>query len=273
MSDAQERRSQVEIADANIWASVRAIGRALANWDVGKALRLTAVGVFLTATAIGGVISVFTFWKASQRSVATEPVQQPPDDSTNQGQPQVVVTPPPRPQPRPQPNPYSYIDRYIDRAASGVAGKTNVALHIIDPIIDANGRAMLPIEGAAQSVLRERGVHVVPLFRQRFAQDGLDRELFRGSTSLASKLQLNKHCDSVLLGVVRIEGPPRSVQGLVITEAAFSLRKISAADGTVGGEWIIREKGGGADAESSAANALRRLEDSIRTQMAEWTLI
>lgn len=160
----------------------------------------------------------------------------------------------------------AYIDRYIDRRAGTVSGAANVAVRLMGSQ-DADSASLA---SAVNRALRDRGFNVVPLFKPAFAQEGLDRELFQGSPSLAQRLDLAKHCDSVLLGVVRMASPPRNASGLFLTEMVLDIREISSATGSVTDQIEIREKGGALDAQASVIAALDKLAGSVESRLADW---
>lgn len=169
---------------------------------------------------------------------------------------------------RPKLSPQEFVARYIDLATQRIPDRPSVALHVLSiPGFATNG-----IEDAAGATLTSLGYHVPALFRAPFAGDGLDKELFRGSAKLASQLQLRQHCDGVLLGEVQI-APANTLQGLFITEATLYLHQIAVDSGAVATNMVIRAKGSGLNADASAANALRELEENIKQQLGKWTLI
>src|SRR5882724_5201593 len=79
----------------------------------------------------------------------------------------------------PKPKPFTFED-YIDSNARPVVGRKNIAIHVLT----TRAFDTVPLAGAAQRGLKNGGYNVLPLFRKRFADDGLDRELFGGSASL-----------------------------------------------------------------------------------------
>ena len=168
---------------------------------------------------------------------------------------------------RPKLTGQKFIDRYIDATVSPVADRPNVALHILE----LPGSESAAIQAAAGSALTNLGYHVLPLFREPFARDGLDKELLRGSGKLASELQLGRVCDSVLMGEVQI-APANRLQNFFISEATLYLHQISTSTGSIVKSHVVRAKGSGVNAEASAAKALRELEESLGQQLAEWTL-
>jgi len=158
---------------------------------------------------------------------------------------------------------------YIDTQVRRQDGRVNVAVQIVT----LPGSELAPIEGAAARALRERGYNVLPLFRERFAHDGLDQKLFNGDASLTRSLQLRRYCDRVVLGAVRFQGPAQHVgQGLFIREAVAVFRLIDPETGQVTGrELEIPVKGGGADAAASTADALRTLAEQIPMEVSAWS--
>jgi len=160
------------------------------------------------------------------------------------------------------------LKRYIDSSVERMPDQPNVALHML-PI---KGFEVTALEDAASSVLVDLGYHVPTLFRKHFTNDGLDQELFRGSARLARQLRLQEYCDGVLLGEVRLN-PSNNMQGLFITEATMYLHQVAVDSGAIAKNLVIRAKGSGLNADSSAASALRELEESLKQHLAEWTLI
>jgi hypothetical protein len=165
-------------------------------------------------------------------------------------------------------SPQQLLNRYIDPSSERVPDQPNVALHML-PI---EGFEVTGLQDAASSALIDLGYHVPALFRKHFTSDGLDKELFRGSPMLAKRLRLKERCDVVLLGEVRLNAP-NNLQNLFITEATMYLHRISVDSGAIVDDQVIRAKGSGLNANTSAASALRELEESLKQQLAEWTLI
>jgi hypothetical protein len=163
--------------------------------------------------------------------------------------------------------PQQLLNRYIDSSAERMPDQPNVALHML-PI---KGFEVTALQDAASSALIDLGYHVPTLFRRHFTSDELDKELFHGSAKLAKQLRLKEHCDGVLLGEVRLN-PPNNLQGLFITEATMYLHQIAADSGTITKNLVIRAKGSGTNADTSAASALRELEENLKQQLSEWTL-
>ena len=130
------------------------------------------------------------------------------------------------------------------------------------------------LEGAMHRALVERvDMNVVPLFREQFRQDGIER-LFNGDASLAKRLKLREHCESVLLGVLRFVGPAQQVgTDLYMREVVLEVRAVDPATGRVLKSLEIREKGGGASAELSSVNAITRLEQQVQANISEWSWV
>jgi hypothetical protein len=159
----------------------------------------------------------------------------------------------------------AFIERYIDRNSRRVAGMSNVAVRLIESG-DANSES---VASAMDRALRDRGFNVVPLFKPEFGREGLDRQLFDGSPSLALRLELAQHCDSIVIGSVRMVRAPRSAGGMYITEMALQLKQISAA-GIQMNQAQVQEKGGALDASSSVSAAIEKLAASAEATMAAW---
>lgn len=159
----------------------------------------------------------------------------------------------------------AYIERYIDRHSRRVAGMPTVAVRLIE----STGANSESVANAMDRALRDRGFNVVPLFKPAFGREGLDRQLFDGSPSLAQRLDLAQHCDSVVIGSVRVVMPPRQAGGMYITEMALQLKQISSA-GEQMAQTQVQEKGGALDARSSVSAALERLAESAEATMASW---
>lgn len=160
----------------------------------------------------------------------------------------------------------AFLDRIIDRNSRRVAGAANIAVRLIE----SPGTDSASVSSAVNRALRDRGFNVIALFKPAFAQEGFDQALFEGNSSLAKRLQLAEHCDSLLLGVVRIVSPPRSAGGMYITEMALDIRKISPVTGSVVDQLEVREKGGALDARSSVAAAVDKLASSTESQLVAW---
>jgi hypothetical protein len=159
----------------------------------------------------------------------------------------------------------AFIERYIDRGSRRVPGMSNVALRLIESN-DANSES---VASALDRALRERGFNVVSPFKPAFSSEGLDRQLFEGSPTLAQRLALAEHCDSVVIGSVRMVKAPRNAGGMYITEMALQLRQISST-GSRMDQTEVREKGGALDASSSVSAALEKLAESAEAELAAW---
>jgi len=160
------------------------------------------------------------------------------------------------------------LDEYIDRGVHRVGGSLNVAVAVQGA---PNAKALLD---ALHRALIEREMSVVPLFREKFRQDGTAQRLFGGDAGLAANLKLRDYVDSVLLAEFHFVGPAQAVQGnLYIREAVLEVHAIDPASGEVRKVLEIREKGGGATAEQSSENALTRLEQSIANDMSGWVWV
>jgi hypothetical protein len=169
--------------------------------------------------------------------------------------------------PRRSPSDY---ERYINASAPRVAGTLNVAL----ALRGLPGHSPGSLEGAMQRALIDRGMSVIPLFRESFQKEGLERRLFLGDATLAGALKLREHIDSVLVGELRFVGPAQLVSdGLYVREAVLEVHAIDPASGRVMHTLEIREKGGGANAELSSVNALERLEEKVQASISEWTWV
>jgi hypothetical protein len=159
----------------------------------------------------------------------------------------------------------AFIERYIDRGTGRVAGMSTVAVRLMESN-DANSDS---VASAMDRALRDRGFNVVSLFKPAFGSEGLDRQLFEGSPSLARRLDLPEHCDSVVIGSVRMVMAPRSAGGMYITEMALQLRQISSTGSRLG-QTEVREKGGALDARSSISAAIEKLAESAEAELAAW---
>jgi hypothetical protein len=125
-----------------------------------------------------------------------------------------------------------------------------------------------------QSALRDRDLAIVPIFRERFRSDGLQKRLFNGDPSLVTSLKLQQHCDSVLIGVLRFVGPAQLVDGgFFIREAVLDVHAIDPVTGRVKESLEISEKGGGASAELSTVNAIARLKEKVEASISEWSWV
>lgn len=159
------------------------------------------------------------------------------------------------------------LEKYIDSSAHGSEDKKNVAVTVLE-YADMD---VSPLQDAAQRALRERGYNVLPLFRASFSKDEIGRTLFTGSSAVATRLELRKHCDTVLLGRLRLVGTVSNVNGLYISEWALAIRAISPETGSVTDEMELHEKGGGTTPAASKADAIRRLEQSVELQLTQWS--
>jgi hypothetical protein len=209
--------------------------------------------------------SQITAMVLNQAPVKTQPASRPGSSTTPKAP---ASGPSPKGEPA-QAAVFSDYDKYIDSHAYRVAGKLNVAVAVHSlPGFDA-----APLEGAMRRALNERGFSVIPIFRERFETDGTGQRLFDGDPSLATRLKLQKHCDSLLLGTLRFVGPAQAVEGgLYIREAVLDIHAIDPSSGEVLHSLEIREKGGGANAELSTVNALSRLEEKVANSISEWSL-
>jgi ribosomal protein S11 len=160
--------------------------------------------------------------------------------------------------------------KYIDSNVHRLAGTTNVAIAL-------RGLPGFPpgaLESAVQRALRERGFRIVPIFRNQFREDEAELRLFNGDASFASRLKLQEHCDSVLLGVLRFAGPAQAVDGgMYIREAVLEIRALDPSTGLVIDSLEISEKGGGTTAELSAIAALSRLKESVLANISGWSWV
>lgn len=161
------------------------------------------------------------------------------------------------------------LEKYVDVRAARVAGATNVAV----AVHRGAGPNSAPLEDALHEALRRRGFSVIPFFREPFKRDGLVEKLYNGDPELAGRLTLRKHCDSVLLGVLRFSGPAENVDGLYVREAVLDIRAIDPGTGQVVNSLEIRQKGGGSTAELSTVNAMIRLEEQVEASLSEWSWI
>jgi hypothetical protein len=157
------------------------------------------------------------------------------------------------------------LDDYIDRNVHRIAGSLNVAVAIQG----------LPSSSSVAAALRRalsgRGMAELPLFKEKFRQDGTAQRLFAGSAALAGDLKLREFVDSVLLAEFRFVGPAQAVEGgLFIREAVLEVHAIDPSSGEVRKIQEIREKGGGATAELSSENAVTRLEEAVEGNISEW---
>jgi hypothetical protein len=156
-------------------------------------------------------------------------------------------------------------EQYIDRGVHRVAGTFNVAVAVQGlpnsrPLLEAMHRALIA-----------RDMSVIPLFREKFRQDGTAQRLFGGDAGLAANLKLRDYVDGVLLAEFRFVGPAQLVQdGVYIREAVLEVHAIDPSSGEIRKVLEIREKGGGASAESSSENALTRLEEEVQNNIAGW---
>lgn len=158
---------------------------------------------------------------------------------------------------------------YINSGVFKIAGKLNVAVSIQG----LSGTDVAPLETSVRNALGDRGYKVVPVFTAEFTHAGMGRQLFDGDPSLAARLKLQRYCDTVLLGMLRLVGPAQQVaNGLFIREAVLDIRAIDPVSGDVIGQTLeISEKGGGADAQLSTENALERLKNSVEGSVREWS--
>lgn len=161
------------------------------------------------------------------------------------------------------------LEKYVDVRAARVAGATNVAI----ALHRGTGPNSAPLEDALRQTLSKRGFSVIPFFREPFRREGLVEKLYGGDPELAGQLMLRRHCDSVLLGVLRFSGPAENVDGLYFREAVLDIHAIDPGTGQVVSSLEIRQKGGGSTAELSTVNAMIRLEEAVEASLSEWSWI
>jgi hypothetical protein len=169
-----------------------------------------------------------------------------------------------------RPSVASPYERYIDPGVHRVAGTLNVAV----ALQGLPGFPAGPLKDAVHRALIDRGMTVVPLFRELFMRDGTARRLFAGDASLAAGLKLREHVDSVLLAELRFVGPAQSMgDGLYIREAVLEVHAVDVSSGEIRKVLEIRGKGGGANEELSSINAVDRLQEQVEANIAGWVWV
>lgn len=165
----------------------------------------------------------------------------------------------------------AYNEKYINTGAVRAEDKPNFSVFVRLPELSP----LNPLQSAVQRSLRQRGDNVVSIFREPFAKEDLDLQLFQGNPTLAKRLELRKYCDMVLLGVVTFRGPPQDQNhsGLYMREAILNLHAIAPDTGEVLDDIEITAKGRGLDADASTRDALQALEGSIEERVREWARI
>jgi hypothetical protein len=160
----------------------------------------------------------------------------------------------------------AFIDRFVEPRPRRVSGVPNIAVRLIG----VAGAPSAPVASVVVRTLHQRGINVVPLFKAAAGTEGIDRQLYEGNPSLAERLSLAEHCDSLLIGAVRVVSGPRRAGGMYITEMALAIRRISAVDGSVNDEIEVRGKGGALDASSSVSAAVERLSENAEAALKAW---
>jgi hypothetical protein len=165
----------------------------------------------------------------------------------------------------------AYNEKYINTDAVRAKDKPNISVFVRLP----EPSPLNALQNAVQRSLRQRGDNVVSIFREPFAKEDLDIQLFQGNPTLAKRLELRKYCDMVLLGLVTFRGPPQDQNhsGLYMREAILNLHAISADTGEVLDDIEITAKGRGLDADASTGDALQALEGNIEEKVREWARI
>jgi hypothetical protein len=232
-------------------------------WRISKetAAWIGGIGAFLSGIAAIG----FHFREPPQiPETARTQSEQPPHEETDKPKDdhQQHVAKPPAP---------AYNEKYIDTDVVRAEDKPNFSVFVRLP----EPSPLNPLQSAVQRSLRQRGDNVVSIFREPFAKEDLDIQLFQGNPTLAKRLQLRKYCDRVLLGVVTFRGPPQDQNhsGLYMREAILNLHAIAPDTGEVLDDIEITAIGRGLDADASTRDALQALEGNIEERVRGWDRI
>jgi hypothetical protein len=152
------------------------------------------------------------------------------------------------------------VDRYIDRSALGVIPAHRAAVVHVIPSLD------LAIDGLTRR-LREaveaRGLEAIPLFRDAISRDGVDRELFAGSSWRTQQLRLSSYSTLLILVQAREIRPTVRTQHFFLTELGLEVRAIDPTTGRILRSAETSAKGAGPSEEAARTDALRNLGDTV----------
>lgn len=130
-------------------------------------------------------------------------------------------------------------------------------------IFGASGSLRTDLEAAFREALLAQGIPVSNPFRSEFVQDGLARKLAEGDRDLIRRLELASACRGVLVVDVAVEDRG-GLGGLSVAEALADVRFLTSSSGQISAVQLLREKGGGNNAEHARREAVAALARAVR---------
>lgn len=159
------------------------------------------------------------------------------------------------------------LDRYIDRSALGrTPARRAAVVHVLpNRDLDLDGLAL-----RLRQAVGAAGFESIPLFRPAISRDGVDRELFAGSSSRSLQLRLASYSTMLVMAEVKELRPPFWAQHFYLSEVGLDLRSIDSATGRTLHAASASAKGGGPTREaarSAALDELLKVIESTTTQV------